>query len=407
MSVILAGGLLLAATLSPNATPAERRVAAAETAIARNPGAVRPQVDLAMALARRARETADPAFYEKADEALGRALEKAPDDYEALRTRVWIRLGQHRFAEARDEAQRLQKRAPDDLLLYGLLGDAHMELGDYAAAEEALQWMLNLRPGNVPGLTRGAYFRETIGQVAGALAFMIEAFERTPVDETEDRAWILTQIAHLQLSSGSVADAEATAQRALGLFPGYHYALAQLAAVRTAQGRHDEAAALYSERYQQAPHPENLYDVGRALERAGRKREAKAAYAIFEPKARAESDSPDNCNRELIAYYVAHGRAQDALRLAEREVARRRDVHTLDAYAWALHANGRFAEARTQIEAALAVGTKDARLLYHAGVIAERAGDRAAARKHLDEAARVNATSEVAPEVARLRKRIG
>jgi tetratricopeptide (TPR) repeat protein len=406
MSVILAGGLLLA-TLSPNATPAERRVAAAETAIARNPGAVRAHVDLAMALARRARETSDPAFYTQAEEALGRALEKAPDDYEALRARVWIRLGQHRFADARDEAQRLQKRAPDDLLIYGFLGDANMELGDYAAAEEALQWMLNLRPGNVAGLTRGAYFRETTGYVSGALAFMIEAFERTPVDESEDRAWILTQIAHLQLASGSVAEAESSAQRALGLFPGYHYALAQLAAVRTAQGRHDEAAALLSERYQQAPHPENLYDVGRALERAGRKAEARAAYALFEQKAVAESASPDNCNRELIAYYVAEGRAQDALRLAEREVGRRRDVHTLDAYAWALHASGRFAEARAQIDAALAVGTKDARLLYHAGVIADRAGDRASARKHLDEAARVNASSEVAAEVARLRKRLG
>lgn len=407
MSVLLAGGLLLAATLSPNATPAERRVAAAEIAIERDPAAVRPRVDLAMALARRARETSDPAFYEKAEQALGTALEKAPDDYEALRVRVWIRLGQHRFAEARDEARRLQQRSPDDLLVYGFLGDASMELGDYAAAEEALQWMLNLRPGNVAGLTRGAYFRETIGQVAGALTLMIEAFERTSVDETEDRAWILTQIAHLQLQSGAVAEAETSAQRALELFPRYHYALAQLAAVRTAQGRHAEAATLYSERYQQAPHPENLYDVGRALERAGRKAEAKAAYALFEQKAVAESQSPDNCNRELIAFYVAHGRAADGLRLAEREIGRRRDVHTLDAYAWALLANGRVAEARTQIEAALAVGTKDARVLYHAGVIAHRAGDRAAARAHLDEATRVNATSEVAADVLRLRKTIG
>jgi tetratricopeptide (TPR) repeat protein len=407
MSVILAGGLLLAATLSPNATPAERRVAAAETAIARDPGAVRPHVDLAMALSRRARETSDPAFYEKAEEALGPVLTKTPDDYEALRVRVWIRLGQHRFAEARDDAQLLQKRAPDDLLVYGFLGDANMELGDYAAAEEALQWMLNLRPGNVAGLTRGAYFRETIGQVQGAIQFMVEAFDRTPVDESEDRAWILTQIAHLQLSSGGVTEAEASAQRALALFPGYHYALAQLAGVRTAQGRHDEAAALLSERYQQAPHPENLYDVGRALERAGRRAEARAAFALFEQKALAESLSADNCNRELIAYYVAHGRAPEGLRLAEREVGRRKDVHTLDAYAWALQANGRVADARQAIEAALAVGIKDARLLYHAGVIADRAGDRAAARKHLDEAARVNASSEVATEVARLRKRIG
>ena len=281
-----------------------------------------------------------------------------------------------------------------------------MELGDYAAAEEALQWMLNLRPGNVAGLTRGAYFRETIGQVPGALAFMVEAFERTPADESEDRAWILAQIAHLQLSSGSVADAETSARRALELFPGYHYALAQLAAVRTAQGRHHEAATLLSERYQKAPHPENLYDVGRALERAGRQAEARAAFAIFEQKAVAESESPDNCNRELIAYYVAHGRAADGLRLAEREVAKRRDVQTLDAYAWALQASGRLADARRTIESALAVGTKDARVLYHAGAIAARAGDRASARRHLDEAARANATSEVAPEVERLRKRL-
>lgn len=407
MSVILAGGLLLAAALSPNATPAERRIAAAEAAIARDPGSLRPHVDLATALARRARETSDPTFYEKAEQALSPVLAKTPDDYEALRTRVWIRLGQHRFAEARDEAQRLQKRAPDDLLVYGFLGDANMELGDYAAAEEALQWMLNLRPGNVAGLTRGAYFRETIGQVEGAVQFMAEALDRTPVDESEDRAWILTQIAHLQLSSGGVAQAEASAQRALGLFPGYHYALAQLAAVRTAQGRHDEAAALYRERYQQAPHPENLYDVGRALERAGRQAEAKAAFATFEQEAVAESQSPDNCNRELIAYYVAHGRAAEALRLAEREVERRKDVHTLDAYAWALQANGRVADARKAIEKALAVGTRDARVLYHAGAIAARAGDRAAARKHLDESVRVNATSEVATEVERLRKRIG
>jgi len=395
-------------SLAAPTTPAGRRIAAAEAAAARDPKAIAPRVDLAMALARRARETSDPAFYARALETLDQAERLSPGDYQVGRTRVWVALGQHRFADARDEALSLNRRAPDDVLVYGLLGDARLELGEYAEAEDALQWMMNLRPGNVPVLTRAAYLRELIGDVAGALEFMGDAFERTSPDEVEDRAWIMTQIAHLYLSTGRVQEAETAAGRALDLFPDYHYALAQMAGVRAAQGRHDEAVTLLRQRYAQAPHPENLYDVGRALARAGRPAEARGAFAEFETKARAEMAGADNCNRELSAYYVdeAH-RPAEGLRVAERELARRRDVFTLGAHAWALHAVGRTAEARRQIEAALAVGIKDARLLYHAGVIAARAGDRTAAVRYLDESLHANASSDVAAQARRARKRLG
>lgn len=406
MSSALFASVILMSLAAP-ATPAQRRIAAAETAAARDPQAVAPRVELAMALARRARETSDPAFYARALETLGQAEKMSPGDYQVGRTRVWTYLGQHRFAEAREEAKALQRRAPDDVLVYGLLGDAHLELGEYEEAEETLQWMMNLRPGNVPALTRAAYLRELLGDVTGALEFMGDAFERTSPDEVEDRAWIATQIAHLYLSTGRVPEAEAAAQRSLDLFPDYHYALAQLAGVRSAQGRHAEAVTLLRRRYAQAPHPENLYDVGRALARAGRAAEAREAFAEFETKARAEMAGSDNCNRELSAYYVdqAH-RPAEGLRVAELELARRRDVFTLGAHAWALHAVGRTAEARRQIEAALAIGIKDARLLYHAGVIAARGGDREAARRYLDESLHVNERSDVAADARRERNRL-
>ena len=407
MSSALFASFLLMSLTTP-ATPAQRRIAAAEVAAARDPLAVAPRVELAMALARRARETSDPEFYARALDMLADAEKLSPGDYQVGRTRVWTLLGQHRFAEARDEAKALNRRAPDDVLVYGLLGDAHLELGEYEEAEDALQWMMNLRPGNVPALTRGAYFRELIGDADGALEFMGNAFDRTPPDEVEDRAWIATQIAHLYLSTGRVEEAEAAALKALDLFPGYHYALAQLAGVRTAQGRHDEAVTLLRQRYAQAPHPENLYDVGRALARAGRRGEARQAFAEFETKALAEMAGADNCNRELSAYYADEaGRPADALRVAEQELARRRDVFTLAAHAWALHAAGRSADARREMEEALALGTKDARLLYQAGVIAAGAGDRTAAARHLDESLRVNARSEVAPLAQKARRRLG
>jgi hypothetical protein len=80
--------------------------------------------------------------------------------------------------------------------------------------------------------------------------------------------------------------------------------------------------------------------------------------------------SADNANRELIFYYANRARKPaEALRVAEMEIARRQDVYTLDAYAWALHVNNRHAEARRQIDRALAVGVVDPLILKHADAI--------------------------------------
>ncbi|MBI3693723.1 MAG: hypothetical protein HY238_02625 [Acidobacteria bacterium] len=157
------------------------------------------------------------------------------------------------------------------------------------------------------------------------------------------------------------------------MFPEYHYALANLAKVRTAQQRHAEAADLLHRRYQAAPHPENLYDLAEALERAGRAQEASQAFAEFERRSRAEMDTADNSNRELIFYYADHARKPpEALAVARKEIARRHDVYTLDAYAWALYANGDYSEAHRQIEKALAAGVKDPKLQSHADAIASK-----------------------------------
>ena len=104
--------------------------------------------------------------------------------------------------------------------------------------------MLNLRPGNVPALTRTAYLRELFGDLEGAVMAMEMAYQSTPASENEDRAWILTQVAHVRLLQGRTVVAEALLNQALAMFPGYHYALGNMAKVRTAQKRSDEAAAL-------------------------------------------------------------------------------------------------------------------------------------------------------------------
>lgn len=401
VATLLASAGLQAAL--PQATPAESRIAAARSRIEAAPQRADAHAALAMALARRARETADPEFYEQAAVAADHALAIEPDNRDAERARIWIELGRHEFARALELATAYSAKAPDDLSGQGFLVDANVELGNYEAAERAAQWMLDLRPGNIPGLTRAAYLRELFGDTDGALDLMRMALQRTPPAETEDLAWTLTQIGHLHLSRGETDKANAALERALALFPDYHYALGAQAEVRTAQGRFAEAADLQARRYRNAPHPENLFQLAKAQERAGRRDAARTSFRAFERAALAEAGKADNSNRELVFYYAEHARdAARALAISRTELARRQDVFTLDAHAWALHRAGHHAEARRTMQRALDVGIRDAAMRYRAGAIAAAGGDRVAALARLRESLAIDAHSEVAAPAARL-----
>src|SRR5262249_55757325 len=159
--------------------------------------------------------------------------------------------------------------------------------------------MLDLKPGNMPALTRVAYLRELFGDIEGSVDLMTMAYQSTPPSEVEDRAWILTQMAHLKLAIGKVDEAEKLVQQALSMFPGYHYSLAHLAKVRIHQKQYPEAVELLRRRYQSAPHAENLFDLAQALQLAGQPKEATQAFAQFEAKALLETARADNSNHEL------------------------------------------------------------------------------------------------------------
>jgi tetratricopeptide (TPR) repeat protein len=370
---IVALGLALAAFMAAAPaveSPAETSIRKAREMIRQKPDHVPYYNALAMAYARRARETSDVAFYQKAEDTLTKSFELSPNNIEGLKVRTWLLLGRHEFARALEVAARLNKQTPDDVAVYGYLVDANAELGNYPQAVEAAQWMLNIRPGNVPGLTRAAYLRELHGDLEGAMDLMQSAYDSVPFQESEDRAWLLTQLSHLNYVAGNLKQAEMYASGALQLFPGYHYALGALAQVRVSQMRYDEAVMLLQQRADAAPHAENLYSLADALDLAGRHADAATVWAQFETKALAESNIADNANHELIAYYSGRGKqAVKAVEIAEKELARRHDIFTLDCYAQALAAAGDYAKAEVQIQKAQATGVKDPKVLAHAGEI--------------------------------------
>jgi tetratricopeptide (TPR) repeat protein len=376
--VLLPLAILTAQNAAP--TAAQKAIAGAEEQVQKNPAQSEPYNNLAKALVRRARETGDPEFYTQAERAVESSLRIAPENFEGLKARVMVLLGRREYTAALELARKLNKRIPDDVLMYGLIADACLALGDYQEAETSAQWMLDLRRGNLPGMIRGAFLRAAFGDSNGAIEWLTSAFKLTGPAEAEERAWLLTHIARLRLDSGRAELADQLATQALGIFPDYYFALEALAAARSAQGKYAEAADLLRRANRTRPRPEYLFGLGVALKAAGASADAGSAFADFERQARAAAERPDNANRELILYYADYAaRPADALRIARAEIARRQDIATLDAFAWALQANGQYQEARAAIDKALKVGVREAGLFEHAAAIAEKLKDQTAA----------------------------
>jgi len=363
--------LALAAASAFAASRAELAVLQANADIEKQPDYYGNYNALARAYAGRARETCDRRYYARAEEALKKSLAIAPANFEGEKLLTFLQLERHEYARALESATQLNHRVPDDISVYGYLVDANAGLGNYQEAIEPAQWMLNLRPGNTGGLLHAATLRELHGNLNGALELVQMAYNATSPGEADDRASMLAQASSLEFLMGGLAKAESYAKEALAIFPDHRDALAALAQVRQAQGRDREAVTLLKARYAAAPRTGYLYALAEAQDRAGQHGDAQASYREFEELAQSESQLPDNCNRELILYYVDHaGEPKKALAIARGEIAQRHDVATVDAYAWALAANGDYAEANRQIQAAIQIGVKDPTVLAHARRIA-------------------------------------
>jgi Flp pilus assembly protein TadD len=220
------------------------------------------------------------------------------------------------------------------------------------------------------------------GDTEGALDWLTSVFKLTNATEVEERAWLLTHIARIRLETGKLDLADQLLTQSLQIFPEYYFTLDALAGTRSEEGKYSDAVDLLRRAQKVAPHPRRLFAVAAALKQAGNVAEAERTFADFERQALTIADQPDNANRELIYYYADYAhKPADAVRMGQKETARRKDVLTLDAYGWALYAAGQYAEARAELDKALKPGIRDARLFDHAARIAEKLKDQTAAAK--------------------------
>ena len=335
---------------------------------------------LGWAYVQKARVAFDQGFYKLAEQCADCIASQQPDSQEALLLKGYVLCNLHRFKEAEAIARRLteSRSAPFD---YGLLGDALMEQGRLNQAIDAYQQMVDLKPGP-QAYTRIAHVRWLKGDLEGAIEMMRKAAGAIGTRDAESAAWAYSRLALYELQAGSMQIAERACDAALHLRNDYAPALMVRARIRLAENQNEQAAQLMQRAARINPLPEYKWMLAESLRAAGHTKDAEDIEE--EIVERGLTDDP----RTVALFLTNRGeRLADALSLAEQETNVRGDVFTLDALAWALAATGKATEARDQIMLALAEGTKDARLFYHAGSILSRAGQKQEARLMLSKAA--------------------
>ena len=354
----------------------ERTIAGLEARIARDGATPMVAPRLADALLRQARVASNPGLAVRAEDVLRQALDADPTHYESTRMLGTVLLSQHRFREALDVAGRASRMNPGDGWNLGVMGDAHLELGEYDAAFAAFDRMMQLRP-SAAVYSRAAYARELQGDLDGALRLMQMAADATSPGDPESQAWHYAQVGDLYFQMGRLADAEREYARAAFTFADHPFAVAGLARVDAARGNLAAALDRYRAAMASRPTPETAARIGEIATRLGDAGAASQAFALAENGWRYDTPEPAHLARLL----AARGRAQDALAVAERAAAVRHDIFTMDALAWASFEAGRLDAARRAATEALRTGARDRVILYHAAAIAAATGDRSRARE--------------------------
>jgi tetratricopeptide (TPR) repeat protein len=342
-----------------------RRAAQMQARLASNPDDVAAGVALADTWIRQSRVTGNAGLTAKAEQVLGQVLREDPGNYEGLRVQGTLYLSQHRFKEAAEAAERLIALRPSDPGNYGILGDAHLELGDYPQAFDAFDQMMRMRPG-AASYARVSYARELQGNLTGALESMKLAAEASAGGDVEAMAWYYSQVGELNLRLDRPADAMQAFITASQAFPGHPFAVAGYARALDAVGRHDEARALLEDLVSEAPTPDLRARLGEMYEADGRKSEADTQYALAEAAWRTDVPEP----KQLARFLADRGtKIDEAVIIAKTAVAARQDIFSEDALAWACFKAGRLDEARQAMKRALRTGTKDRDILRHARAI--------------------------------------
>jgi tetratricopeptide (TPR) repeat protein len=358
---------------------------------------------LGSAYVQKGRETGDASYYELGRQALLKSLDlvsTGPAAAAAKTQMAQVFMAEHRFQDALTWAEDAIELGSGDPTPWGIVGDALTDMGEYQRAEDAYGRLRDPVDAQHPSSSlasardsRLSYLYFLKGDNEAAASLMRRAI-RAAIDArlpAENIAWECYQLGDELFRTGDITGAEQSYQQGLSIAPRNYRCLAGLGQVRSAQQRFPEAVELYKKALAVVPFPDFAAALGDIYTKIGRSEQAKQQYELVEFIGYLNAVNKVLYNRELALFYADHNlKLEDSCNLARKELEARHDIYTWDTLAWSLYKNNNSSEAEQPIMNALRLGTKDAQLFFHAGMIYARLGNASKARDYLSRALSTN-----------------
>ena len=331
-------------------------------------------------------------------------------------------LEQHRFNDALIACQKSLEIEPGNDFAERTLTDIYFEVGRYDEGRKLIakhpEW--NEDPGGLAILARQ---QELFGRTDIAMVDLKKAIDLVEHESdvpATSVSWFYIKYGDLLARNVKFDLASKQYDAAIKMNPGSWKAMASIARLKAMQKDY-HGVLLYGEKLNAiAPMTDVvglMQDASLALgDKVGSaKYEAQvmkmnqgAIDAGTKPTAELDAKRPHTHDRMFSLYLADHNMMLPlAQHAATHEIANRKDINAFDTYAWATYKlamapksqssvvsgtdrNFGLIESKQYIDKALALGTKDAKILYHAGMIEAALKHKEASEKYLAQAKAIN-----------------
>lgn len=328
------------------------------------------KVRLASTIMAEAKDTGDLALYPRAERIVRAALRLNPDGDDATLTLASARAANHDFATSRRLAQEVLDRTPSSTAARIAIADYNFELGNYPRARQQLTAAAAELGDGIGIQSRLAKDAAVQGRHDQAVQHAAKAV-LTAADldlRPAEAAFYRFQLAHFLYQAGRIRDALAAADAGLAIDQQNLATLELRAQILVALGRLPEAAKGYEHLLAKAPAADLHGALAKIYRALGRTSDAADQIAAGVKLGHTQLGRYPAERRHLAGFF-ADTEPATALRAARDDFATRKDIGAYDTLAWAYYRTGHHAEAERYVHGALAHGTRDATLLYHAGMI--------------------------------------